>query len=180
VLMPIFADRVLHRGAHGLGILMGAAGVGALFGALTLAVRRGLRGLGRVVGLSAVGFGVSLILFSFSKSFWLSVVLLIPAGYAVMLEMSGSNTLIQAMVPDELRGRAMAMYTMMFMGMAPIGSLLSGALADAIGAPFTVALGGLGAIAGGIAFVRHWPTLRLQARELLVAQGVPVSEIVQK
>src|SRR5271154_3240612 len=125
VLMPIFADRVLHRGAHGLGILMGAAGVGALFGALTLAVRQSLRGLGRVVGLAAVGFGVSLILFSFSKSFWLSVALLIPVGYAVMLEMSGSNTLIQAMVPDELRGRAMAMYTMMFMGMAPIGSLLS-------------------------------------------------------
>jgi MFS family permease len=94
--------------------------------------------------------------------------------------MSGSNTLIQAMVPDELRGRAMAMYTMMFMGMAPIGSLLSGALAGAIGAPMTVALGGLGAIAGGIAFVRHWPALRLQARELLIAQGVSVSEIVQK
>jgi MFS family permease len=180
VLMPIFADRVLHRGAHGLGILMGAAGVGALFGALTLAVRRSLRGLGRVVGLSAVGFGVSLILFSFSKTFWLSVILLIPVGYAVMLEMSGSNTLIQAMVPDELRGRAMAMYTMMFMGMAPIGSLISGALAGAIGAPQTVALGGLGAIAGGIAFVRRWPALRLQARELLIAQGVPVSEIVQK
>src|SRR5580700_3067064 len=81
VLMPIFADRVLHRGAHGLGILMGAAGVGALFGALTLAVRQNLRGLGRVIGLSAVGFGVSLILFSFSKSFWLSVALLIPVGY---------------------------------------------------------------------------------------------------
>ena len=180
VLMPIFADRVLHRGAHGLGILTGAAGVGALFGALTLAVRRSLQGLGRVVGLSAVGFGASLILFSFSKSFWLSVVLLIPVGYAVMLEMSGSNTLIQSMVPDELRGRAMAMYTMMFMGMAPIGSLLSGALASAIGAPLTVALGGLGAIVGGILFVRRWPALRLQARELLIAQGVPVSEIVQK
>jgi MFS family permease len=178
--MPIFADRVLHRGAHGLGILMGAAGVGALFGALTLALRRSLRGLGRVVGLSAVGFGVSLILFSFSKSFWLSAALLVPVGYAVMLEMSGSNTLIQSMVPDQLRGRAMAMYTMMFMGMAPIGSLLSGALAGAIGAPWTVAIGGLGAIGGGIAFVRRWPALRLQARELLIAQGVPVSEIVPK
>ena len=106
--------------------------------------------------------------------------LLIPVGYAVMLEMSGSNTLIQSMVPDELRGRAMAMYTMMFMGMAPIGSLLSGALAGEIGAPWTVALGGLGAIAGGIVFVRRWPALRLQARELLIAQGVPVSEFVAK
>jgi len=106
--------------------------------------------------------------------------LLIPVGYSVMLEMSGSNTLIQSMVPDELRGRAMAMYTMMFMGMAPIGSLLCGALAGAIGAPLTVAVGGLGAIAGGIIFVRHWPSLRLQARELLIAQGVAVSEIPQK
>jgi MFS family permease len=176
VLMPIFADRVLHRGAHGLGILMGSTGVGALLGALTLAVRRRVQGLGRVVGYSAIGFGVSLILFSFSKSFWLSVALLVPVGYAVMLEMSGSNTLIQAMVPDELRGRAMAMYTMMFMGMAPIGSLLSGVLADAIGAPWTVALGGLGAIAGATIFLRRLPGLRFEARELLVAQGLQDDE----
>jgi predicted MFS family arabinose efflux permease len=176
VLMPIFADRVLHRGAHGLGILMGSTGIGALLGALTLAVRRRVQGLGRVVGFSAIGFGTSLILFSFSKSFWLSVALLVPVGYSVMLEMSGSNTLIQAMVPDELRGRAMAMYTMMFMGMAPIGSLLSGALADAIGAPWTVALGGLGAICGATVFLRRLRGLRFEARELLVAQGLAGEE----
>jgi MFS family permease len=172
VLMPIFADRVLHNGAHGLGILMGATGIGALLGALTLAIRRGVQGLGRVVGLSAGGFGVSLILFAFSRSFWLSVALLIPVGYAVMLQMSSSNTLIQAMVPDELRGRAMAMYTMMFMGMAPVGSLFAGALADKIGAPWTVALGGLGAIAGAAAFLRRLPSLRLEAQQLIVAQGL--------
>jgi len=175
VLMPIFADRILHRGAHGLGILMGASGVGALLGALTLASRRGVSGLGRVVGMSAMAFGISLIFFSFSKVFWLSVVLLIPVGYAVMLQMSSSNTLIQAMVPDELRGRAMAMYTMMFMGMAPIGSLLSGIFADRIGAPWTVALGGAGAIVGAIFFLRRLPSLRFEARQLLDAQGmVPV------
>ncbi len=172
VLMPIFADRVLHNGAHGLGILMGATGIGALLGALTLAIRRGVQGLGRVVGLSAGGFGVSLILFAFSRSFWLSVALLIPVGYAVMLQMSSSNTLIQAMVPDELRGRAMAMYTMMFMGMAPVGSLFAGALADKIGAPWTVALGGLGAIAGAAAFLRRLPSLRFEAQQLIVAQGL--------
>jgi MFS family permease len=172
VLMPIFADRVLRSGAHGLGILMGATGIGALLGALTLAIRRGVQGLGRVVGLSAGGFGVSLILFAFSRSFWLSVALLIPVGYAVMLQMSSSNTLIQAMVPDELRGRAMAMYTMMFMGMAPVGSLFAGALADKIGAPWTVALGGLGAIAGAAAFLRRLPSLRFEAQQLIVAQGL--------
>lgn len=172
VLMPIFADRVLHRGAHGLGILMGSSGVGALLGALTLAIRRGVQGLGRVVGLAATAFGVSLLLFAFSKSFWLSVVLLIPVGYSVMLQMSSSNTLIQAMVPDELRGRAMAVYTMMFMGMAPVGSLFAGVLADKIGAPWTVGLGGIGAVAGAAVFLRRLPSLRFEARQLIVAQGL--------
>ena len=176
VLMPIFADRVLHSGAHGLGILMGATGIGALLGALTLAIRRGVQGLGRVVGLSAGGFGVSLILFAFSRSLWLSVALLVPVGYGVMLQMSSSNTLIQAMVPDELRGRAMAMYTMMFMGMAPVGSLFAGALADKIGAPWTVAIGGLGAIAGAAAFLRRLPSLRFEAQQLIVAQGLSPAE----
>jgi MFS family permease len=176
VLMPIFADRVLHSGAHGLGILMGATGIGALLGALTLAIRRGVQGLGRVVGLSAGGFGVSLILFAFSRSLWLSVALLVPVGYGVMLQMSSSNTLIQAMVPDELRGRAMAMYTMMFMGMAPVGSLFAGALADKIGAPWTVAIGGLGAIAGAAAFLHRLPSLRFEAQQLIVAQGLSPAE----
>jgi MFS family permease len=176
VLMPIFADKILHRGAHGLGILMGAAGVGALIGALTLASRPAVKGLGRVVGYAAMSFGVSLVLFAFSKMFWLSVVLLVPVGFGVMLQMSGSNTLIQAMVPDELRGRAMAMYTMMFMGMAPIGSLLSGLFADWIGAPLTVAIGGVGAVIGAILFLRKLPSIRFEAYQLLTAQGVAAVE----
>ena len=176
VLMPIFADQILHRGAHGLGILMGAAGVGALIGALTLASRHGVKGLGRVVGYAAMSFGVSLVLFAFSKIFWLSVVLLVPVGFGVMLQMSSSNTLIQAMVPDELRGRAMAMYTMMFMGMAPIGSLLSGLFADWIGAPLTVAIGGVGAVIGAVLFLRKLPALRFEAYQLIDAQGLVAAE----
>jgi len=172
VLMPVFADRILHRGAHGLGILMGASGVGALLGALTLAMRRGVKGLGHTVGYSAGLFGASLILFALSKNFWLSVFLLIPVGYGVMLQMSGSNTLIQSMVPDKLRGRAMAVYTMMFMGMAPLGSLFAGALADRIGSPWTVALGGVGAILGAWRFLHKLPGLQLEARELIAAQGI--------
>jgi len=102
--------------------------------------------------------------------------LLVPVGYGVMLQMSSSNTLIQAMVPDELRGRAMAMYTMMFMGMAPIGSLLSGLFADWIGAPLTVAIGGVGAVAGAIYFLRRLPSLRFEAHQLLDAQGLVAAE----
>lgn len=180
VLMPIFADRILHGGARGLGILMGAAGVGALLGALTLAARRGVHGLGRVVAYAAAGFGFSLILFSFSRSFWLSVALLIPVGYGVMLQMSSSNTLIQAMVPDHLRGRAMAVYTMMFMGMAPMGALFAGAMADRVGAPMTVTIGGLTAMLGAAYFYRNLPKLRFEARELLSAQGLAGGEPVDR
>jgi len=99
VLMPIFADKILHGGARGLGILMGATGVGALLGALTLAFREGVKGLGRWVAMCCAGFGASLVVFSISHSFWISVILLLPVGYTMMLQMACSNTLIQVMVP---------------------------------------------------------------------------------
>jgi MFS family permease len=190
VLMPIFADTILHHGgqelaslihshdlgAVRLGILMGAAGVGALLGALTLAVRQGVKGLGRWVAVCCAGFGVSLVLFSFSTSFWLSVALLLPVGYFIMLQMASSNTLIQVMVPDALRGRVMAVYSMMFMGLAPLGSLMGGALADRIGAPRTVAIGGLAAVIGAVWFGTHLPKIRAEARKLILAQQMAGGE----
>jgi MFS family permease len=176
VLMPIFADRILHGGARALGILMGASGVGAVLGALTLAAKKGLKGLSRWIPVASAGFGVCLILFSISRIFWLSVALLVPMGYGLMLQLSSTNTLIQAMVPDRLRGRTMAVYAMMFMGMAPIGSLLAGALASHIGAPLTVGIGGAVAIIGAAFFARHVPRIREQARELINTQGLVAQE----
>jgi MFS family permease len=172
VLMPIVADRILHGGPNAYGLLMSASGLGALAGAASLTVRRQLSGLGRWVAVSAAGFGASLIAFSFSRSLWLSAALLLPAGFFVMVEMAASNTLIQAMIPDRLRGRVMAVYSMMFMGMAPIGALMAGALADPLGAPATVAIGGAVCIAGGLIFGARLPSLRGPARELIVAQQV--------
>jgi len=190
VLMPIFADRILHSGgqelasligshdlgAVRLGILMGAAGVGALLGALTLAVRTGVKGLGTWVTVCCAGFGISLMLFSFSKSFWLSVALLLPVGYFIMLQMASSNTLIQVMVPDELRGRMMAVYSMMFMGMAPVGALLGGALSDRLGAPITVAIGGFASVMGAWWFSVQLPKIRVEARQLILAQQMAGGE----
>ena len=176
VLMPVFADKILHGGARGLGILMGATGVGALLGALTLATRAGVRGLGRWVAFSCGGFGVSLVLFSFSRNFWVSATLLLPVGFCMMLQMSSSNTLIQAMVPDHLRGRVMALYTMMFMGMAPFGSLFAGALADRLGAPLTVSIGAVACIGAASLFFFHLPKIRVEARRLIVAQEVAGGE----
>ena len=198
VLMPIFADRILHSGgqefasligsrdlgAVRLGILMGATGVGALLGALTLAVRSGVKGLGRWVTVCCAGFGVSLMLFAVSTSFWVSVILLLPVGYFIMLQMASSNTLIQAMVPDAMRGRTMAVYSMMFMGMAPVGALLGGALSDRLGAPLTVAIGGLASLAGAWWFAVQLPKIRVEARQLMVAQamvgGEPSEQITEQ
>ena len=179
VLMPIFADQILHSGARGLGILMGASGLGALIGALALAARTELRGLGRWVALSMAGFGGGLVAFSLSRSFWLSTALLLPVGTCMMVEMSASNTLIQAMVPDRLRGRVMAIYSMMFMGLAPAGALLAGSLAERLGAPQIVAAGGLLAMLGALAFSVRVRALAPAARRLIAAQvaaGEPRAE----
>ena len=190
VLMPLFADKILHDGgrelasligshdlgAVRLGILMGAAGVGALLGALTLAVRTGVKGLGRWVSICCAGFGISLMLFSFSRSFWLSVLLLLPVGYFIMLQMASSNTLIQVMVPDVLRGRTMAVYSMMFMGMAPMGALMGGALSDRLGAPLTVAIGGFASVLGAWWFAMQLPKIRVEARQLIMAQAAAGGE----
>jgi len=172
VLMPIFAANVLHGNARTLGVLMGAAGVGAVIGALLLASRSGVRGLGRWVAMASGGFGVFLILFAFSRWYLVSVALLVPVGFCVMVQMASSNTLIQSMVPDRLRGRLMSIYSMMFMGMAPVGALLAGWIAARISAPWTVAIGGVGAIAGSIAFGRNLPKIRVEARQLILAQGI--------
>ncbi len=179
VLMPIFADRILHGGPGGMGLLLGASGVGALAGALMLAARTNVRGLGRWVAVSAVVFGASLVLFSLSRSFTLSMLLLIPVGFFMMVEMGSTNTLIQAMVPDHYRGRVMAIYSMMFMGMAPFGALLAGTLSRFMGAPATVAAGGLACLAGGVLFSIKLPAMRGPGRQLILAQEEAVEELGQ-
>ena len=180
VLMPVFADRVLHAGARGLGILMGASGVGALAGSVMLAMRSTVRGLGTWVAVSSTLFGMTLIAFGISRTLWLSVAILVPLGASMMVQMSSSNTLIQAMVPDELRGRVMAAYTMMFMGMGPLGALAGGTVADRVGAPVAVIVGGAITIVAAAVFSMRLPGLRGPAREMILAQqqagGDPAEE----
>jgi MFS family permease len=170
VLMPIFAGHILHAGARGLGLLMGASGVGALAGALTLAARSGTRGLGRWAAYGCGGFAVSLIVFSWSRTFWLSAALIVPAGFGIMVQMASCNTLIQSMVEDRLRGRVMAVYSMMFMGMGPVGALAAGATADRFGAPLAVTAGGVICLMAALFFRWKLPGLRAESRQLIQAQ----------
>jgi MFS family permease len=172
VLMPIFADTILHGGPKALGTLMGGTGVGALTAALLLASRRNLKGLSRWVAISATAFGAGMVVFSFSRTYWLSIVLLVPVGFSMMIEMGSSNTLIQSMVPDRLRGRVMSVYSMMFMGMAPLGSLLAGASADRLGAPWTVATGGIVCMCAAGIYWMFLPRIRVGARRLILAQNM--------
>jgi MFS family permease len=125
------------------------------------------------VAAGAASLGTSLILFSLSRTFWLSLVLLVPVGGSTMVQMGCANTLLQSMTPDHLRGRVMACYTVMFMGMAPAGALLAGVLAGHLGAPGTVALGGSLALVGALAFILRLPQSRAEGERLLDDQGVP-------
>lgn len=152
VLMPIFAKDILHGGPDSMGLLMGAAGVGAVISTIFLARNRDPNTLGRTIALSLVRFGVGLILFSLSRNFWLSLALLPLVGSGFMLPMSAANTLLQTLTPDQLRGRVMSLFLMMFMGTPPIASLLSGSLASHIGAPLTVALTGVACLVSAVWF----------------------------
>ena len=174
VLMPIFADQIFHGSSRTFGLLMGTSGLGALAGALTLAFRPHAKGLGRWVALTALGFGLSLIAFACSRTLWLSLPLMLLVGFSYMVEMAATNTLIQMMVPNAFRGRVMSIYAMMFLGMAPLGGLLAGVLAHHLGAPLTVALGGVGCCLCAGAFCLRYPAWRTGAKALLTAaEAVP-------
>jgi len=170
VLMPIFADRILHGGPRTLGWLMGCAGVGAVAAALRLASRTKLKGLGRGLPVASFAFGATLICFAWSRVFWLSASILVPVGFSMMTEMASSNTLLQSMVPDELRGRVMSVYSMVFMGMAPFGSLLAGVSAGRFGAPWTVTGSGIFCMAAALLYWTQLARIRGPARQLIAAQ----------
>ena len=152
VFLPIFASDILQRGARGLGLLMSAGGVGAVLGALHFAARTEYRGLARWIATMSAGCALALVLFSQSRIFWLSMIVLFVVGFSATEQMAATNTLVQRRVPDELRGRIMAVYATMFMGIQPIGSLVAGGVAKHIGAQNTLGLFGLLVLGGSLVF----------------------------
>ena len=172
VLMPVIATQSLHGGAHTLGFLMAAMGVGALIGALYLASRKTVLGLGGLIPLAAATFGVSLAGVGLSHWLALSMLLMITMGIGFMIHLAASNTLIQTLVREQMRGRVMALYTMAIMGMATFGSVLAGAVAGLIGADFTLVAGGIVCLLGAAAFGYRLPALRENVRPLYVEKGI--------
>ena len=164
VFMPIFANDILHVGARGLGLLMSAAGVGAVLGALQFAARTNYKGLAKWIAAMSVVCAIGLIGFSQSHVFWISCAVLFVVGFAATSQMAATNTTVQNRVPDELRGRVMAVYATMFMGVQPIGALFAGGIAKRYGAPATLATFGTFCLAGSLLFAA-WVVMRLRAAQ---------------
>ena len=160
VLLPVFAGSVLHGGAHTLGWLTAASGVGAFTSALALAMRKSIKGLTRALQAAIALLGVGLIFFGLSHVLWLSLALMVVVGFGLIQAAAVCNTIIQSLVPDDMRARVMGYYTMAFVGAAPFGSLAAGALAQHIGAPHTVMLTGVLCIAGAGWFSLQLPKIR--------------------
>jgi MFS family permease len=172
VLMPAVAAKILHGGPHTLGLLMTASGLGALGGAFYLAWRQTILGLGRVIVIASAVFGLGLVAFGLSRSLWLSLLILPLVGAGFMVSLAATNTIIQTITQEHLRGRVMAFYTMAFLGTAPIGSLLAGVLADRLGEPTTIILGGGVCLAGSAWFATRLPRMRELIRPIYLRQGI--------
>ncbi len=172
VLVPIFAGQVLHGGAHTYGFLLAASGCGALAGALWLASRKSARGLTRVVPLTAALFGAGLVGFGLSHWFWLSLALMFCIGTGMMVQLAATNTILQTISAEEMRGRVMSYYTMAFVGMTPWGSLLVGALASRFGAPATLVVTGVCCCASAWWFTTRLETVRAAIRPIYQRLGI--------
>ncbi len=182
VLMPVFAREVLGGGPHTLGLLMAASGVGALTGALWLAARPSVLGLGRVVVVAGAICGLGLAGFGLSRWLWLSLPMVVGVGGGMMVQMAGSNTLVQTLVDEDKRGRVMSFYTLAFFGMAPFGSLLAGGLATWIGAPMTVVACGAVSLLGVAVFASKLRALRAEVRPIYQRLGIlpPIADGLQQ
>jgi MFS family permease len=176
VLLPVFAGQVLHGGAHTLGWLTAASGVGALGSGVSLMFRKTVLGLTRMLQVATASIGVALIAFGLSHWLWVSLVVLVFAGFGMMQGAAVSNTVIQSLVPEDKRARVMSFYTMAFFGGAPFGSLGAGMIAHRMGAPFTVMLSGACLLAGAVWFSFALPKVHEEMRPIYVEQGVIVEE----
>lgn len=174
-LMPVVAVEMLKGGPKMLGYLMSCVGLGALAGAITLAWRTKGQGLGLLVSGSAVIYGLSIALVSFSGSFWITGPIFVFAGMGVMRQIAGCNTLLQLLVPDEFRGRVMSLFMMTFMGCAPFGSLLFGKIAQVMGVEWSLRLAGVWILIAAFTFYTRIPRMKLSVQKLKYGDSAPAT-----
>ena len=172
-LMPWFASERFQGDSRTLGLLYSAAGLGAVCGMLYLASRNTIRGLFKIIGWSAGVASVTLVAFSFAPTLWLALPMLFVSALSMMLTAASTNTVLQSIVPDELRGRVAALYVMSFLGMSPMGSLASGWLASFIGSPYALALLGWLAFMASLVYAHFFQRIRQDILPLYEAMEIP-------
>jgi len=172
-LMPWFASQRFQGDSRTLGLLYSSAGLGAVCGMIYLASRTNIRGLFKVIGWSAGVAGLTLVAFSFSESLWLALPMLFLSSLSMMLTAASTNTVLQSIVPDELRGRVAALYVMSFLGMSPVGSLFSGWLADHIGSQNALAIFGATGLSAALVYAYHFKQIRAEILPLYAALDIP-------
>ncbi len=182
LLAPVIAKKYLGGGADTFGFLMSAYGSGALLGAFYLLNKKSILGLGRLIGIAVTTFGVSLIIFSFSRVFVLSVIILALAGLGMMLQIASTNTLLQTLSEESKRGRVMSFYSMAFRGMSPFGSLLAGGLGSSISAPGAIFLSGSVCLAGAVYYFIKLPVIRRIVKPIYQSMGIlpEIAEAVEQ
>jgi MFS family permease len=171
-LMPWFAREAFHGDSSTLGMLVGAAGVGAMSGMIYLAFRPDIRGLLRLIAWMSGTAGAALLVFAFADTYWVALPALYFIGMGMMLSAASTNTVLQSIVPDELRGRVAALYVMSFIGASPIGALVSGAIAERIGPPVTLAGCGVAALAAALIYASQLPAIRREIRPVYEKLGI--------
>lgn len=164
LLMPVFAEKVLHGGPRAFGYLMSATGVGALAGAVFLASRRNILGLGKVIVGAGIMYGIGLFALSLSHSLLLSLVIALVVGFSLMIQMASSNTILQTIVDDKKRGRVISLFVMARRGVESFGSLLAGAIAHSFGTPDTLMIGGIVCLLASAAFATKLSSIRKTSR----------------
>lgn len=165
-LMPIFAAEVFEGGAGLLGFLMAAAGCGGVIGMLALASRKDVRGLTRWITFASLSAGVGVTIFALSPWLPLSLLAIAVTGFGIVVNGMSVSTMLQTIVDDRMRGRVMGLFSMCFLGMYPLGSLAGGALAERIGAPATLAIGGACCSIAALLLWRRMPALRAALRPI--------------
>ena len=164
LLMPVFAEDILHGGPRVFGYLMSATGVGALAGAIFLASRSRLKGLAEIIVIAGALYGVGLMALSFSRLLSIALIIALVLGFSLMMQMASSNTIVQSIVDDQKRGRVLSLFVMARRGVESLGSLLFGAIAHWVGTPATLIIGGATCLLAVAAFATKLSALRQASR----------------
>lgn len=176
VLLPVFAKEILHGSAQTFGLLTGAVGLGALTGALYMASRKTVRGLGTIIIAALMLYGTALIAASFTGIALVTMLFLVLCGAGTMLHTASSNTIIQTVTEDDVRGRVMSFFLLSFSAFGPLGSLIAGWLAGIFGVRIVLLCGGVSTLVAGIVFLAVLPEIRKHLKPVYIKKGIIPSD----